>query len=132
MARKKSMQMSALALAPLIFAPLIYALLWPASGSFAADTNAAAKSDTGVVFKPPAEGSVTQAQGLEAWDRIYQVASHPRCANCHTGASDRPMWSGPSYGKTRPHGMNIRAGALGLGTRTGSRARTVFAAGAYR
>jgi len=63
----------------------------------------------------PAEGSVTQAQGLEAWSRIYEVASHPRCSNCHTGASDRPMWSGPSYGRTRPHGMNIRAGESRIG-----------------
>lgn len=68
-----------------------------------------------VKIEPPAEGSVTLAQGLEAWSRIYEVASHPRCANCHTGASDRPMWSGPSYGKTRPHGMNIRAGESRIG-----------------
>lgn len=40
---------------------------------------------------------------------------HPRCANCHTGASDRPMWSGPSYGKTRPHGMGVRAGESRIG-----------------
>ena len=68
-----------------------------------------------VVIKPPAPGSVTQEQGLEAWARIYEVASHPRCSNCHVGASDRPMWSGPSYGKTRPHGMNIRAGNSRIG-----------------
>jgi len=47
--------------------------------------------------------------------RIFEVASHPRCANCHTGPSDRPMWSGPAYGKTRPHGMNIRAGDSRIG-----------------
>ncbi len=56
------------------------------------------------------QGSVLTEQGLEAWDRIYEVASHPRCSNCHTGESDRPMWSGPSYGQARPHGMNIQAG----------------------
>ena len=56
------------------------------------------------------EGSVSVADGLKVWDRIYEVASHPRCSNCHTGDSDRPMWSGPSYGTARPHGMNIRAG----------------------
>ena len=59
--------------------------------------------------------AATEAEGLEAWARIYEVASHPRCANCHTGPSDRPMWSGPSYGKTRPHGMNIQAGQSRIG-----------------
>ena len=66
-----------------------------------------------VEIDPPA--SATETEGLEAWSRIYEVASHPRCANCHTGASDRPMWSGPSYGQTRPHGMNIRAGESRIG-----------------
>lgn len=63
----------------------------------------------------PAPGTVDTATGLEAWDRIYEVASHPRCSNCHTGASDAPMWSGPSYGKTRPHGMRVRAGESRIG-----------------
>jgi len=30
---------------------------------------------------PP--GSVSQAAGLEAWQRIEAVVTHPRCANCH-------------------------------------------------
>ncbi len=76
---------------------------------------AMAVADNKVEIKPPPEGSVTVEQGLQAWSRIYEVASHPRCANCHTGESDRPMWSGPSYGKTRVHGMNIRAGASRVG-----------------
>lgn len=62
--------------------------------------------------------SVSAEDGLAAWGRIYEVASHPRCSNCHTGASDRPMWSGPSYGKARPHGMNIRAGESRIGAET--------------
>ena len=61
---------------------------------------------------------VSRADGLAAWDRIYAVASHPRCATCHVGKSDRPMWSGPSYGKARPHGMNIRAGESRIGAET--------------
>lgn len=68
-----------------------------------------------VEINPPAEGSVTKEEGLEAWSRIYQVASHPRCANCHVGESSLPMWSGPSYGKTRPHGMRINAGESRIG-----------------
>lgn len=72
-------------------------------------------AENSVTLAPPAEGSVTREAGLDAWSRIYEVASHPRCANCHTGASDRPMWSGPSYGATRIHGMNIRAGNSRMG-----------------
>ena len=60
----------------------------------------------------------TDDAGLAAWSRIYEVVSHPRCSNCHTGASDRPMWSGPSYGRTRVHGMNIRAGESRIGAET--------------
>ena len=73
---------------------------------------------TGVEINPPAEGSVTQPEALAAWDRIYEVASHPRCSNCHVGAENRPMWSGPSYGRTRPHGMNIDAGESRIGAET--------------
>lgn len=68
-----------------------------------------------VEINVPTEGSVSKEEGLAAWNRIYEVASHPRCSNCHTGESDRPMWSGPSYGKTRVHGMNIRAGESRIG-----------------
>ena len=63
----------------------------------------------------PLPGSVNAQAGLEAWGRVFQVASHPRCANCHTGASDVPMWSGPSYGEPKPHGMRIRAGESRIG-----------------
>lgn len=62
--------------------------------------------------------ALTVGDGLAAWDRIYEVVSHPRCSNCHVGPSDRPMWSGPSYGRTRPHGMNIRAGESRIGAET--------------
>lgn len=72
----------------------------------------------GASKKPPAAGSISTQQGLEAWSRIFEVASHPRCANCHVGADNRPMWSGPSYGKTRFHGMNINAGESRIGAET--------------
>jgi hypothetical protein len=71
-----------------------------------------------VVIAPPAEGSVTKAAGLDAWSRIYEVTSHPRCSNCHVGENNRPMWSGPTYGKARPHGMNIIAGESRIGAET--------------
>lgn len=63
-------------------------------------------------------GAVSEAQGLEAWDRIHAVVSHPRCVNCHPGTDNLPRWSGPSYGETRPHGMNINAGESRIGAET--------------
>ncbi|SLN12991.1 hypothetical protein PEL8287_00470 [Roseovarius litorisediminis] len=62
----------------------------------------------------PAQSN-TAEEGLAAWDRIYQVTSSPRCANCHVGDNNIPMWSGPSYGSTRPHGMYIDAGPSRIG-----------------
>ncbi len=66
-----------------------------------------------VKIDPPA--AATTAEGLAAFERIYEVASHPRCSNCHVGSDNIPMWSGPSYGRTRPHGMNINAGESRIG-----------------
>jgi hypothetical protein len=55
--------------------------------------------------------------GLTAWSKIHEVFSHPRCANCHVGPDNVPIWSGSSYGpKARPHGMNISGGASRKGT----------------
>ena len=65
------------------------------------------------VIEPPA--SATIEEGLSAFERIYEVASHPRCSNCHVGADNIPMWSGPSHGRTRPHGMNVNAGTSRIG-----------------
>ncbi|MBI1394116.1 MAG: hypothetical protein GC152_15395 [Alphaproteobacteria bacterium] len=61
------------------------------------------------------EGEVGEDEGLAAWENIYAVVSHPRCSNCHVDDSNTPMWSGPSYGEARPHGMNINAGASRIG-----------------
>ena len=77
---------------------------------------AAHAADTELVLIDP--GTVTEAEGLAAWERIYAVASHPRCANCHTGDDNLPMWSGPSFGAARPHGMNIVAGGSRIGAET--------------
>jgi hypothetical protein len=55
--------------------------------------------------------AVAQDAGLTAWDKIYRVFSHPRCANCHVGEDNVPIWSGFNYDPdARPHGMNINAG----------------------
>jgi hypothetical protein len=81
-------------------------------------TTAAFGAGDTININPLPAGSVTPENGLAAWSRIYEVASHPRCSNCHTGPSDRPMWSGPTYGKTRQHGMNIQAGESRIGAET--------------
>ena len=67
---------------------------------------------------PPAEGSVSRAQGLAAFARIHEVVTHPRCANCHVGADNIPMWYGASEGPARPHGMNVQGGESRIGAET--------------
>ena len=60
--------------------------------------------------------ALAQDSGLAVWGKIYEVFSHPRCANCHVGPDNVPMWSGSSYGpKARVHGMNIHAGTSRIG-----------------
>lgn len=56
-----------------------------------------------------------QEAGTAAWERIYAVASHPRCTNCHVGESGRPAWDDLGYAKDRLHGMNIVAGESRIG-----------------
>ena len=65
---------------------------------------------------PP--GSVSKAEGLKAWEQIEAVVTHPRCANCHVGRDNIPMWTLVGENKTRPHGMNIHAddSRIGAGT----------------
>lgn len=53
-------------------------------------------------------------EGLAEWQKIYEVFSHPRCANCHT-EDDHPRWSGAHYGPTRIHPFNVRRGPDGFG-----------------
>lgn len=68
-----------------------------------------------VTITIPDAGTVSFEEGLAAFERVYEVVFHPRCANCHVGDDNVPMWSGPSYGKTRPHGMNIKADESRIG-----------------
>jgi len=65
---------------------------------------------------PPAieEPAVDPAAGLAAWQEIYAILSHPRCANCHV-EDDRPRWSGAHYGRTRIHAFNVMRGTDGSG-----------------
>jgi hypothetical protein len=89
-----------------------------ALSSFIAWSGQALAENPNVEIAPPPEGSITIDAGLAAWDRAYEVTSHPRCSNCHVGPENRPMWSGPAYGKTRQHGMNINAGESRIGAET--------------
>ena len=56
------------------------------------------------------------AEGLAAWQKSYEVFSHPRCSNCHVPEDGRPRWSGPSYGDGwRYHGMYVHGGESRIG-----------------
>jgi hypothetical protein len=60
-------------------------------------------------------GSVSRAEGLEAWKRIEAVVTHPRCANCHVDAKAIPIWSPAGETRPRVHGMNIHGGDSRIG-----------------
>lgn len=81
-------------------------------------TGTLAAEGVDLVVKEFEEGSVSREQGLEAWSRIHNVVSHPRCANCHTDEANRPMWSGPEFTKPGPHGMYVNAGVSRIGAET--------------
>ncbi len=59
--------------------------------------------------------TVAREEGLAAWERIFAVASHPRCTNCHVGDQGQPMWAGLGFGEVAVHGMNIRADESRIG-----------------
>ncbi|MEM6534218.1 MAG: hypothetical protein AAF613_01150 [Pseudomonadota bacterium] len=84
-----------------LFLGVLLALAWPASAQ---------------------DGASDTLSGAEAWAKIYEIASHPRCANCHVGADNIPRWSGVSYGlapgEWRYHGMNVNAGMDRIGNTT--------------
>ena len=67
----------------------------------------------------PSAAPVSESDALETWSKIYEVFSHPRCANCHVPDDNRPRWSGPSYGladgEWKYHGMNINGGDSRIG-----------------
>jgi hypothetical protein len=86
---------------------ILSALLIATPVAVAFAISVAAEDNTASTMPPP--GSVTKAEGLEAWKRIEAVVTHPRCANCHVGPDNIPMWTVVGETKTRPHGMNIHA-----------------------
>src|SRR4029079_13976970 len=50
------------------------------------------------------------AQGLQAWDQVYSVLTHPRCINCHT-ATNYPQQGD----ERRRHVANVVRGPEGKG-----------------
>ena len=97
----------------LFFGFVIFAI---ASAAFS-HGNGDSKATIELVINQPTE-PVSQQAGYAAWERIFEVVSHPRCANCHVDENNTPMWSGPSYGETRPHGMYINGGTSRIGVET--------------
>ncbi len=77
--------------------------------SMAQDTPPAADEPALAPMPPDREA------GLPHWEKVFEVFSHPRCTNCHVGEDGIPLWSGPSYVKTGPHGMNIAGGESRIG-----------------
>jgi hypothetical protein len=92
----------------------LIAVVIAAASSIAALTGiVAAKDETVKDALPP--GSVSRAEGLEAWKRIEAVVTHPRCANCHVDAKAIPIWTPAGETKPRVHGMNIHGGESRIG-----------------
>ena len=58
----------------------------------------------------PANAQPKRTDGLEAWQRVYSVLTHPRCINCHTAGAY------PQQGdERRPHRFNVVRGQAGTG-----------------
>lgn len=82
-------------------------------------TGALVRADgSDLIVDIPINGSVSAGQGLQAWDRIHDVVSHPRCVNCHVDAAAIPLWTIAGSDLTRPHGMNILGGDSRIGAET--------------
>ena len=77
-------------------------------------TAAAIAAATSTAFSQETSPATDPAAGLASWAKVYEVFSHPRCANCHV-EDDRPRWSSPHYGATRVHAFNVQRGADGSG-----------------
>lgn len=88
------------------------ALLLATGLAFAQSEETVDQTDTTPAIEEP---SAPSPAGLAAWAQLYEVFSHPRCANCHV-SDERPRWSGPHYGEEpRVHAMNVVRGPAGFG-----------------
>lgn len=95
---------------------LLIALLLAPSAAIPVVMSLAA--DVAQTSEMPAAGSIGTAEGLAAWKRVEAVLTHPRCANCHVGPDNIPIWTVNGESKSRPHGMNIHAGDSRIGAET--------------
>lgn len=72
-----------------------------------------------LVASPALAQTQNQEQGLALWAKVHQVLSHPRCANCHVGSDNVPLWYEPHDQEAlRAHGMDIHAGESRTGAET--------------
>jgi mono/diheme cytochrome c family protein len=56
------------------------------------------------------QSAPARAEGLEAWQQVYSVLTHPRCINCHTASNY------PEQGDSRTrHFANVVRGRAGTG-----------------
>ncbi len=87
----------------------------------ALSTGAAAIVATALYAQAPEEAPAvaTASTAAASWAKVYEVFSHPRCANCHVPEDGRPRWSGASYGLAEGewtyHAMNIHGGQSRIG-----------------
>lgn len=77
-------------------------------------TAAAIAAAAATAFAQETSPAADPTAGLASWAKVYEVFSHPRCANCHV-EDDRPRWSSPHYGATRVHAFNVQRGSDGSG-----------------
>ena len=59
----------------------------------------------------PARADDTATQ---AWNEVFAVFSHPRCAACHV-SDEHPRWFDKATGAPKFHGMNVLRGQDGSG-----------------
>ena len=88
-----------------VFALAVPGITWAQESSGTAET-----SEPALAPMP-----ANREAGLPQWEKVFAVFSHPRCSNCHVGEDGIPVWSGPNYGKARPHGMHIASGESRIG-----------------
>ncbi|MEO1246116.1 MAG: hypothetical protein AAFX56_10585 [Pseudomonadota bacterium] len=95
---------------------IVLAVIFTCSGEVSvADESTAISLDTSSL---PKAGTITSDEGLDAWRRIYDVFTHPRCLNCHVGSDNVPLWNTGASEETRTHGMWIQGGASRIGAET--------------
>lgn len=63
----------------------------------------------------PKTGEATLTEGNAAWERIFEVVTHPRCINCHVGPDNIPLQQLAPDQPSQPHIMAVNAGPSRIG-----------------